>query len=52
MVRMVIDIDDGHFGVLATKEAAALALESLGGVRVVQVTEFHGRAEKTWKERT
>lgn len=38
MIRIIIDIED-HGDKLATKEAAAMALEQFGKVRVVLVSD-------------
>ena len=38
MVRIVIDIEE-YGDKMATKEAVAMALEQIGGVRVVQIID-------------
>lgn len=45
MVRIVIDIEE-YGDKMATKEAVAMALESLGSVRVVQVIDGREEAGK------
>jgi len=42
MIRIVIDIEE-HGDALATKEAVAMALEHLGGVRVARVIRLDGK---------
>lgn len=49
-VLLAVDIDDFGFGPQGTKEAAAMALEKLSRVQVLQVKVLEEKQVKIWEE--
>lgn len=49
-VLLAVDIDDFGVGPQGTKEAAAMALEKLGRVQVLQVKVLEEKQVKIWEE--